>query len=641
MEIMTSTEIAAQELNKQEKLVEAERLRHDVSGILGKFINKKLPSNLTKDQQIALKDLRNEPELKVVPFDKGVGFVLIEKDEMIRKISNELGEAKVISKDPTNALVKKVQSKISQLHKDKKISKSLFYQMYPSDATPPRMYGMIKAHKPEKNFPMRTVVSTIGTATYGAAKFLVDVFQPTLNKNEIRVINTTSFVEEAKDWHIDPDEVQCSFDVVALYPSIPIKKAIAAMIDLINNDIDDVRQRTELNVQDIKSLLELCLSKCYFLWNDLLYQIDDAGPIGLSLMVVVAEGYLQVLEKQAIESSLHTVGPKTYRRYVDDSHARFQSPDHPEQFLQILNAQDEKIQYTIELENSNAELSFLDVTVQNDRQGSYNFNVHRKKAITNLQIKPTSSVNPELVKGVFKGFLVRAKRLCSSQYIQQEIKFLIDVFVENGHNREQLAILAEEMTNDQSVGITTSTLTINDDETATTLTANDDQKPTVTVPWIPILGPRLRKAMRRRGVRTIFTSGRNLSSLLCNHKSALPPNSFPGVYRLTCGCGHVYIGETKKRIRSRISEHEKDVFHGRWSNSGASEHASTCRQDFNWEEAETLCVESNFRRRKIRESLEIRKHKRSDPVVVNRDQGGGMSTGQWNCLLGKLKIIDD
>ena len=290
MEIMTSTEIAAQELNKQEKLVEAERLRHDVSGILGKFINKKLPSNLTKDQQIALKDLRNEPELKVVPFDKGVGFVLIHKDEMIRKISNELGDAKVISKDPTNALVRKVQSKISQLHKDNKISKSQFYQMYPSDATPPRMYGMIKAHKPEKNFPMRTVVSTIGTATYGAAKFLVDVFQPTLNKNEIRVMNTTSFVEEAKDWQIDPEEVQCSFDVVALYPSIPIKKAIAAMIELINNDIDDVRERTQLNVQDIKSLLELCLSKCYFLWNDLLYQIDDAGPIGLSLMVVVAEG---------------------------------------------------------------------------------------------------------------------------------------------------------------------------------------------------------------------------------------------------------------------------------------------------------------------------------------------------------------
>ena len=408
------------------------------------------------------------------------------------------------------------------------------------------------------------------------------------------------------------------------------------MIDLINNDIDSVQERTKLNVEDIKALLELCLSRCYFLWNDILYEIDDAGPIGLSLMVVVAEGYLQVLEKQAIESSLHTVGPKTYRRYVDDSHARFQSPEHPEQFLQILNAQDEKIQYTIEKENSNAELSFLDVTVQNDRQGSYNFNVHRKKAITNLQMKPTSSVNPELVKGVFKGFLVRAKRLCSPQYLQQEIQFLINIFVENGHNREKLVRLAEDMTKEQTADDATSTLTTYDDATTSALTTDDVQNPVVCVPWIPILGPRLRKAMRRRGVRTVFTSGRNLSSILCNHKSALPSNSFPGVYRLICGCGHVYIGETKKRIRSRISEHEKDVFHGRWSKSGASEHASTCQQDFSWAEAETLCMESNYRRRKIREALEIRKHNRSSATTVNRDQGSGLVSSQWDCLLGKI-----
>ena len=34
---------------------------------------------------------------------------------------------------------------------------------YPSDPLPPRMYGTIKAHKSEKNYPMRIVVSTIGT----------------------------------------------------------------------------------------------------------------------------------------------------------------------------------------------------------------------------------------------------------------------------------------------------------------------------------------------------------------------------------------------------------------------------------------------------------------------------------------------
>ncbi len=79
MEIMTSTEIVAQELSKQEKQVQAERLRHNVSGILEKFINKKLPSYLTKDQQITLKDLRNEIELKFVHFIKVCDLFLFRK----------------------------------------------------------------------------------------------------------------------------------------------------------------------------------------------------------------------------------------------------------------------------------------------------------------------------------------------------------------------------------------------------------------------------------------------------------------------------------------------------------------------------------------------------------------------------------
>ena len=69
------------------------------------------------------------------------------------------------------------------------------------------MYGLIKAHKAEKNFPMRCVVSTIGTPPYGASKYLVDLFQPTLDKNEIRVKNSTSFVNEAKNWKIGKNEV--------------------------------------------------------------------------------------------------------------------------------------------------------------------------------------------------------------------------------------------------------------------------------------------------------------------------------------------------------------------------------------------------------------------------------------------------
>ena len=81
-----------------------------------------------------------------------------------------------------------------------------------------------------KNFSKRTVVSTIGTVPYGASKYLVHIIQPILNKNEHRIINSTSFLNEAKTWHTNQHEIQVSYDVVNVYPSVPIDKAIAVLI---------------------------------------------------------------------------------------------------------------------------------------------------------------------------------------------------------------------------------------------------------------------------------------------------------------------------------------------------------------------------------------------------------------------------
>ena len=43
---------------------------------------------------------------------------------------------------------------------------------------------------------MKTIVLTIGTVPYGTSKYLVEIIQPTLNKNKHRVVNSSSFVNE-------------------------------------------------------------------------------------------------------------------------------------------------------------------------------------------------------------------------------------------------------------------------------------------------------------------------------------------------------------------------------------------------------------------------------------------------------------
>ena len=82
----------------------------------------------------------------------------------------------------------------------------------------------------------------------------------------------------------------------------------------------------------------------------------------------------------------------------------------------------------------------------------------------------------------------------------------------------------------------------------------------VKLPWVLKLGPKLRKEFKEFGIKTIFTSGRNLKNLIRRNKSKLLLNSFPGVYQLDCTCNALYIGETKKKVIARSVEHQQDSF---------------------------------------------------------------------------------
>ena len=61
-------------------------------------------------------------------------------------------------------------------------------------------------------------------------------------------------------------------------------------------------------------------------------------------MVVLSESYLQNYEKNAIELALrYDIAPKIFRRYIDDSHARFGSRSNVTAFSNILHSQDQQI----------------------------------------------------------------------------------------------------------------------------------------------------------------------------------------------------------------------------------------------------------------------------------------------------------
>ncbi|XP_065664694.1 uncharacterized protein LOC136086328 [Hydra vulgaris] len=336
-----------------------------------------------------------------------------------------------------------------------------------------------------------------------------------------------------------------------------------------------------------------------FLWEDKIYILKNSGPIGLSIMVVLSEAYLQHIESNAIQQALNlNIAPKSYKRYVDDSHARFNNIDDANSFLTLLNSPDKSIQYTCEYENAQQQLNFLDICIStNHSLHKYEFSIHRKDAVTYVLIKPKSCISPNIA-----------------------------VFTENGHSYKQYSDIAKNYTYN----------------TNKSSSQKIDTKNLVILPWIPKLSLVLRREFRKVGVKTVFRFGNPLINILCRNKSKLPPNSHPGVYQLNCTCGSCYIGETRKKISTRIQEHKNNVTKANWETSGIVEHSQHCNGKINWENPKTLSVISNNYTRKIREAIEIQRVQCSKPKenVLNRDNGNLVMTHHWKPFFVKLKMLN-
>ena len=111
-------------------------------------------------------------------------------------------------------------------------------------------------------------------------------------------------MNETATWETTQEEIEVSYDVTNLYPSIPIDKVVTVLMDFLNNGLDDLNTHTKLTLTDIYKSMELSLSKSYFLYVNKIRLLENAGPIGFILMVVLLESYFQHVEHKAVTETL-------------------------------------------------------------------------------------------------------------------------------------------------------------------------------------------------------------------------------------------------------------------------------------------------------------------------------------------------
>ena len=79
-------------------------------------------------------------------------------------------------------------------------------------------------------------MSSCGSVTYGVAKELAKILKPLVGKSPHHITSTQDFVEQAKHIKLEPGECLSSYDVSALFTSVPIDPTLNIIKDLLDKD---------------------------------------------------------------------------------------------------------------------------------------------------------------------------------------------------------------------------------------------------------------------------------------------------------------------------------------------------------------------------------------------------------------------
>jgi hypothetical protein len=118
-----------------------------------------------------------------------------------------------------------------------------------------------------------------------------------------------------------------------------------------------------------------------------------------------------------------------------------------------------------------------------------------------------------------------------------------------------------------------------------------------------------------------------LSSLLRPVKDHLGLRT-PGVYRIPCECGRVYIGRTGRSVDIRIKEHQRHIRLDHPDKSAVAGHSIDQGHRIQFHDASILATKTRYMDRIVRE----------DPYNINRE-GGFCLSKSWKPLIGSLTFL--
>jgi len=329
--------------------------------------------------------------------------------------------------------------------------------------------------------------------------------------------------------------------------------------------------------------------------------------MGSPLSPIVADLVLQKLESLSIDSLY--VKPIFYHRYVDD--IVLAAPVASLQdLLQAFNSFHPRLFFTMEVGGDN--LNFLDLTLIKVN-GRLISNWYKKPTFSGRFLNFYSHHPWTHKRGTILSLIDRVILLSHPRFHQQNLDFVIRVLVENGYPLDVIFSTIRRRLHARYVSKSHNVLQHDQSNHNDQSVQGNQIQPFFVIPYVSAIANKVKKFFKNISfTRVAFACYNKLNKFIKVHKDTLPISARPNVvYKINClNCDASYVGQTKRALDTRISEHRSHIHRGSTQPSVITDHRLLMNHDFDWNNVEILDEEINYKKRLVSEMIFIKKQKR-------------------------------
>ena len=555
-----------------------------------------------------MKTLGKEKNLVVNKPDKGIGVVILNRNDYVSKMQDILRDHTKFEKcahADVSQLTLKMEDKVNRLlrklMKEKVLSERCYKDLYAKGTSPAVLYGLPKIHK--TGIPLRPVMAAYGTCSYKIAKFIVPILAP-FTTNEYTIRNSYDFFSFLRNTNVPENAYMASFDITSLFTNIPLEETINIAIDNLyanDNDFNGMSKR------DFKQLLSLSVKENYFLFDSNLYKQTDGCAMGSPISGTLANLFLCFHERHWIANCPQEFKPLIYKRYVDDTFTVFRDASHAPKFLRYINEQHSNMLFTMEGENE-SKLPFLDLMIERS-QHNFSVGIYRKPTFSGLGTSFFSFCDYKFKINAIKTLLFRAFHLTSSYLaFDSEVTTLRKFFLSNGYTKHIFENQVFKFLN-------------NFYQPSNQIPTANKEVMYISLPYLGETSNKIECALQKSfknflphiNFRFIHNNTFKIKSFF-NFKDKLPLTIRAStVYEYKCpNCQLGYIGSSTRTLKERVDSHfGRSSRTGRPLNkpspSAIREHAEICKCILSFKDFRILDTTNNESDLRILESIYIDK----------------------------------